>query len=102
MNVLRDNIVIMLLAVVLYTALSFLYGKLAIRKILSTAAVLTALATVAFLLYRGATVEELFLTLIVFGAVSVTVGSFRKSGGRLDNDGNAGKTPDAVLGEAKK
>ena len=71
--VLLDNLILLILLTLLAAASQFLSLKLEKKLIPSLAAALFELAAVIILLYRGADLEELFLMLLVFGAVSVTV-----------------------------
>lgn len=81
--VLLDNLILLILLTLLAAASQFLSLKLEKKLIPSLASVFFELAAVIILLYRGAELEELFLMLLVFGAVSVTV--YYRFGNKKEN-----------------
>ncbi len=87
--VLLDNVFLFAAAVVIAALLIYLSTRAEKNYIFSVAAAIVELLTVIFLLYRGADIEELFLTVIIYGAVSATVYYYGKPAEAKENEEKA-------------
>ncbi len=71
--VILDNVFLFAAAVAVVAVLIYLSTRAGKNYIFSVAAAVVEFLTVLFLLFRGADIEELFLAVVIYGAVSVSV-----------------------------
>ena len=83
---LLDNFMILLIAAAAVAALVFIGTRHKKGWIFALLASFTELGVVLFLLYRGVALEEVFLMLLIFGAISVTVHSLGNKKRKSDMD----------------
>ncbi len=76
--VLLDNIILFAAIFAVVAFLIYLSARAEKNYIFSIAAVVIEFLTVIFLLFRGADIEELYLTIVLYGAVSATVYCYGK------------------------
>lgn len=71
--VLLDNIIVLVIATALVLVFQILSIKTTKRWIYSSISVVIELLAAVFLLFAGASLEELYLILLLFGAISLSV-----------------------------
>lgn len=84
--VLLDNIILFTAALAVVAFLIYLSTRTEKNFIFSIAAAVIELLTVILLLFKGADIEELFLTVVLFGAISATVYYYGKPKGTNVNE----------------
>lgn len=84
--VLLENVIVLAIAVAAVLLLHILSIRSAARWIFSSAAVVIEILVAVLLLFAGASVEELYLMLLIFGAVSVSVYYYAKPSQKNDAD----------------
>ncbi len=86
--VLLDNLIWMLILVAAFAALSYLSLTARKKLVFVIASAAVELGAVVLILFDKASVEELFLTVILFGAVSLMLNYFvKKADPSADSDG---------------
>ncbi len=84
--ILLDNIIVLLIAIAAVLLLQILSIKTAKKWIYASASVVIELLVTVFLLFEGASLEELYLMLLIFGAVSLSVYYYVKPAPKNDAD----------------
>lgn len=94
--VLLENLIPLLLIFALYSVLQVMCAKRIAGCIPSVLSFLSVLASAILLIYAKSSLEELFLVLIAFGAVSLSVFYFMSSEKKTDRDKNEEKAEETA------
>lgn len=82
--ILLDNLILLILLTALFAAATYLSLSMKQKLVFAAVSALTELGTVLLLLFKGASIEELFLMILVFGCVTVSLNYFKKEPVKAD------------------
>ena len=86
--ILLDNLILLIVLTALFAAASYLSLTMKQKKLIpAVVSAVIELGTVVLLLFKGASIEELFLMILVFGCITLSLNYYAK---RENTDASAG------------
>ncbi len=76
--ILLDNLILLILLTALFAVMSYLALKMKKKLVPAVISAVTELGTALLLLFKGASIEELFLMILVFGCITVSLNYYGK------------------------
>ena len=76
--ILLDNLILLILLTALFAVMSYLALTMKKKLVPAVISAVTELGTALLLLFKGASIEELFLMILVFGCITVSLNYYGK------------------------
>lgn len=76
--ILLENLILLIVLTALFAAAAYLSLTMTKKLIPAVVSAVTELGVAVFLLFKGATIEELFLMVLIFGGITVSLNYYCK------------------------